>query len=102
MEEPKISGNGKKGQEMKQGKITMSPASHDIKFSDFAQIVLTPTHGIIKFGLHQAGTNEFIVHTQIAMPPQALARFADGLKMQIEKIKEQHKQHGEGNPPLEE
>jgi len=74
----------------KMGKIIMAQSSHDVKFADFAQIVLTPTHGIMKFGLHQAGTDEFIVHTQIVMPPQALTGFAEGLKKQIDLIKEKH------------
>jgi len=76
------------------GKISMSPSSHDVKFADFSQIVLTPTHGILKFGLHQIGTDEFIVHTQVVMPPQALVGLAEGLKKQIEIIKEKH-----GKPP---
>ena len=80
----------------------MSPASHDIKFADFAQIVLTPTHGIIKFGLHQAGSDDFVVHTQVAMPPQALAGFADGLKQQIEKIKQQQQDQAQNRPEFEE
>jgi len=71
------------------GKITMSSSSHEVKFADFAQIVLTPTHGVLKFGVHQAGTDEFVIHTQVAMPPQALVMFAEGLKKQIDMIKEQ-------------
>lgn len=102
MTNPQKSGNGQKGKagagQARQGKITMAPTSYDVKFADFAQIILTPTHGTIKFGTHQAGTDEFMVHTQIAMPPQALAGFADGLKQQIEKIKEQQKKSGENNP----
>lgn len=86
-------GNGKKEkgdqENVRQGKIILSPGAHDVKFADFAQIVLTPTHGILKFGLHQAGTDEFVVHTQVVMPPQALTQFADGLKAQIERIKTQ-------------
>lgn len=74
--------------QQRMGKISMSPSAHDVKFADFAQIVLTPTHGIMKFGLHQAGTDEFVIHTQIVMPPQALVGFADGLKKQIDIIKE--------------
>jgi hypothetical protein len=106
MVEQNPSGNGKKEQgasgQVRKGKITMSPTSHEIRFADFAQIVLTPTHGIIKFGLHQAGSDEFVVHTQIAMPPQALAGFAEGLKQQIEKIKEQQKKQKENPPEFEE
>lgn len=100
------SGNGKKNKgaegNVRKGKINMSPTSHDIKFADFAQIVLTPTHGIIKFGLHQAGTDDFVIHTQIAMPPQALAGFADGLKQQIDKIKKQQQDQAENRPQFEE
>jgi hypothetical protein len=77
-----------KGQQ-RVGKISLAPSSHEVKFADFAQIVLTPTHGIIKFGVHQTGTDEFVVHSQIAMPPQALVMFAEGLKKQIEMIKDQ-------------
>lgn len=107
MEEVTPSGNGKKDKgvsgKVRKGKITMSTSSHDIKFADFAQIILTPTHGIIKFGLHQAGSDDFVVHTQIAMPPQALAGFADGLKQQIEKIKKQQQQkQSEKRPEFEE
>lgn len=106
MVEQNPSGNGKKEQgasgQMKKGRITMSQTSHEVRFADFAQIVLTPTHGIIKFGLHQAGSDEFVVHTQIAMPPQALAGFAEGLKQQIEKIKEQQKKQKENPPEMEE
>ena len=93
-----LSGNGKKdqGKQVKQGKITLAPSSHDVKFADFAQIILTPTHGIIKFGCHQAGTEEFVVHTQIALPPPALTRFAEGLKQQIDRIMEQQKKQAEG------
>jgi hypothetical protein len=86
-------GNGKKEksdqENVRQGKIIISPSAHDVKFADFAQIILTPTHGILKFGLHQAGTDEFVVHTQVVMPPQALTQFAEGLKVQIDRIKTQ-------------
>jgi hypothetical protein len=86
-------GNGKKDksdqENARQGKIIIAPGAHDVKFADFAQIVLTPTHGILKFGLHQAGTDEFVVHTQVVMPPQALTQFAEGLKAQIDRIKTQ-------------
>lgn len=79
-----------KGETPRVGKIQMAPSSHDVKFADFAQIVLTPTHGILKFGMHQAGTDDFVIHTQIVMPPQALTGFAEGLKKQIDIIKEKH------------
>ena len=102
MNKPQQAGNGQKGSagtgQTRQGKITMAPTSHDVKFADFAQIILTPTHGTIKFGTHQAGTDEFVVHTQVVMPPQALAGFADGLKQQIDKIKQQQKKQAD-NPP---
>ncbi|MFH1513846.1 MAG: hypothetical protein ABIG42_00115 [bacterium] len=102
MNNPQQPGNGQKGPggagQVRQGKITMAPTSFDVKFADFAQIVLTPTHGTIKFGTHQAGTDDFVVHTQIAMPPQALAGFADGLKQQIDRIKEQQKKQSESAP----
>ncbi len=102
MDDPNMWGNGKKNPEAKgsvPGVITMSQSAHDIKFADFAQVVLTPTHGIIKFGLHQAGTNEFVVHTQVALPPQAIVRLAEGMKLQIDKIRDQHKQQGHGQTP---
>ena len=102
MDTPNTWDNGKKSKDPKSGqpgKISMSQSSHDIKFADFAQIVLTPTHGIIKFGLHQPGTNEFVVHTQVALPPQALVRLAEGLKIQIDKIRTQQQQSGPGQPP---
>ena len=102
MDDPNQEQNGKHEQtgksQQRVGKITMSPSSHDVRFADFAQIVLTPTHGVVKFGVHQAGTDEFVVHTQIAMPPQALVLFAEGLKKQIDMIKEQQ---GKQPPKME-
>ena len=103
MENPKPSGNGKKDQgqsgQVRKGKVILSSTAHDVKFADFAQIVLTQTHGVIKFGMHQAGTDEFVVHSQVVMPPQALTHFAEGLKAQIDKIKEQ--QENPKNPQVE-
>jgi hypothetical protein len=68
-------------------KVIMAPSSHEIKFSDFFQITLAPSHGIIKFGYFHPQTQEFIVHTQVALTPQGVVGLADGLKKQLDVVR---------------
>jgi hypothetical protein len=68
-------------------KVIMSPSSHEIRFSDFFQITLAPSHGIIKFGYFHPQTQEFIVHTQVALTPQGVVGLAEGLKKQLDVVR---------------
>lgn len=68
-------------------KVIMAPSSHEIRFADFFQITLAPSHGIIKFGYFHPQTQEFIVHTQVALTPQGVVGLADGLKKQLDVVR---------------
>ena len=68
-------------------KVIMVPSSHEIRFADFFQITLSPSHGVIKFGYFHPQTQEFIVHTQVALTPQGVVGLADGLKKQLDVVR---------------
>lgn len=67
-------------------KVIMTQASHDIRFADFFQITLSPSHGILKFGYFHPQSQEFIVHTQVALTPRGVVGLAEGLKKQLEVV----------------
>ena len=68
-------------------KVIMAPSSHEIRFADFFQVTLAPSHGMLKFGYFHPQTGEFIVHTQIALTPQGVVGLADGLKKQLDVVR---------------
>ena len=68
-------------------KVIMTPSSHEIRFADFFQITLAPSHGILKFGYFHPQTQEFIVHTQVALTPQGVVGLAEGLKKQLDVVR---------------
>ena len=67
-------------------KVVMTQSSHEVRFADFFQITLSPSHGILKFGYFHPQTQEFIVHTQIALTPQGVMGLAEGLKKQLQVV----------------
>lgn len=67
-------------------KVIMTQTSHDIRFADFFQITLSPSHGILKFGYFHPQSQEFIVHTQVALTPRGVVGLAEGLKKQLEVV----------------
>ena len=75
-------GSGKKPPQ-KPKKVIMTQSSHDVRFADFFQITLAPSHGILKFGYFHPQSQEFIVHTQIALTPQGVMGLSEGLKKQL-------------------
>jgi len=68
-------------------KIVISPSAQEVKFADFFGYTLTPTHAVVKFGMLQPETGEFVVHTQIAMTPQGMVALSEGLRKNIEKVR---------------
>jgi hypothetical protein len=68
-------------------KVIMAPSSHEIRFADFFQITLAPSHGVLKFGYFHPQTQEFIVHTQVALTPQGVVGLAEGLKKQLDVVR---------------
>ena len=69
--------------------IKMSPSSQDVKFADMFGFTLSPTHGVIKFGVFHPETGDFIVHTQIALTPQGLVALSRSLKQNLDKVRKQ-------------
>lgn len=67
-------------------KVVMTQSSHEVRFADFFQITLSPSHGILKFGYFHPQTQEFIVHTQIALTPQGVMGLSEGLKKQLQVV----------------
>jgi hypothetical protein len=70
-------------------KVIMAPSSHEVRFADFFQITLAPSHGILKFGYFHPQSQEFIVHTQIALTPQGVLGLSAGLKKQLDVVQGQ-------------
>jgi hypothetical protein len=71
----------------RQVKVVISPQAQDVLFADIFGFTLGPSHGIIRFGVLQPETGEFVVHTQIALTPQGMMALSDGLKKNIENIR---------------
>lgn len=69
-------------------KAKLSPSAQDVKFADMFGVTLSPTHGVVKFGVFHPETGEFIIHTQIAMTPQGMVALSQTLQKNIEKIKQ--------------
>jgi hypothetical protein len=76
-----------KGMKQKKVKIRMSPSAGDVKFADMFGFTLSPTHGIIKFGVFYPESGEFVIHTQIALTPQGMVALSQSLQKNIERIR---------------
>lgn len=69
--------------------VSFAPQSHSVLYSDFAQITINPHSATLRFGTQVPGRNEFVVHTQLAMPPQALVAFANAIQQHLQAIAQQ-------------
>ncbi len=72
-------------------KVIVSPNGMDVKFADLFGFTLGPTHGVVKFGVMQPETGEFVVHTQIALTPQGMVALSQALQKNLEKIRKMKK-----------
>jgi hypothetical protein len=79
-------------------KVVISQSAQDVKFADLFGFTLGPTHGIVKFGVLQPETGEFVIHTQIALTPQGMVALSQALQKNLEKIRQMSKQ-GPGPGP---
>ena len=68
-------------------KVVHSPSAQEVKFADMFGFTITPTHGIVKFGVMHPETGEFVVHTQIALTPAGMVSLSEALKQNIEKAR---------------
>jgi len=68
-------------------KVVMAQSSQEVKFADMFGFALSPTHGVVKFGVFQPETGEFVVHTQIALTPQGMVALSQSLQKNIEKVR---------------
>ena len=68
-------------------KVVTSENGKDVKFSDMFGFTVTPSHAIVKFGVMQPESGEFVIHSQIAMTPQGLIALHQALGKNIEKIR---------------
>lgn len=75
-------------------KILMSQSAQEVKFADMFGFTLTPSHAIVKFGVMQPETGEFVVHTQIALTPQGMMAFGQAIQKNLQKLKKP--KHGKG------
>jgi len=66
--------------------VSFAPQAHSVLYSDFAQITINPHSATLRFGTQVPGRNEFVVHTQLAMPPQALVAFANAIQQHLQAI----------------
>jgi len=70
-------------QQQQQARVNFAPQAYSMLYSDFAQITLNQHSATLRFGTQVPGQNEFVVHTQIAMPPQALVAFANAIQQHL-------------------
>lgn len=70
-------------QQNQQAQVSFAPQAHSVLFSDFAQITINPHTAVLRFGTQIPGRNEFVIHSQIAMPPQALMAFAQAIQQHM-------------------
>ncbi len=75
------------GPKKRKVKVLMSQNAQEVRFADMFAFTLSPTHGIVKFGVFHPETGEFIVHTQIALTPQGMVAFSQSLTKQLEKVR---------------
>ncbi len=75
-----------KGPPRKKAKLVMSPSAQKVVFADTFGFTLTPTHGIIKFGVFHPESGEFVVHTQVALSPQGLVALNRSLTANLPKV----------------
>jgi len=68
-------------------KVTISQSAQEVRFADMFGFMLNPSHGVIRFGVYQPETGEFVVHTQIALTPQGMMGLSKSLKENIEKAR---------------
>jgi len=80
-----------KGAKPRKVKMKMSASAGDVKFADMFGFTLSPTHGIIKFGVFYPESGEFVVHTQIALTPQGLVALSQSLQKNIEMVRKKQK-----------
>lgn len=71
-----------------QAQVSFAPQAHSMLYSDFAQITINPHSAMLRFGTQVPGQNQFVVHTQIAMPPQALVAFANAIQQHLASIEQ--------------
>jgi len=83
------------GAKPRQIKVIMSQSAQEVKFADMFGFTLSPTHGLVKFGVFQPETGEFIVHTQIALTPQGMVALSQSLAKNIEKVRKAKPQPGQ-------
>lgn len=75
------------GGQRRKVKVTISQSAQEVKFADMFGFMLSQTHGVIRFGVFQPETSEFIVHTQIALTPQGMLALSKSLQQNIEKAR---------------
>ncbi|MEO7993731.1 MAG: DUF3467 domain-containing protein [bacterium] len=76
--------------------INFAPQAHSVLYSDFAQITINPHSAVLRFGTQIPGRNEYVVHSQIAMPPQALVAFAQAIQQHLQAIAAAQAEGGPG------
>jgi hypothetical protein len=79
------------GGQRRKVKVTISQSAQEVKFADMFGFMLSQTHGIIRFGVFQPETGEFVVHSQIAMTPQGMQALSKSLQQNIEKARRKRK-----------
>ncbi|HYE77169.1 MAG TPA: hypothetical protein VEI97_04210 [bacterium] len=70
-------------QQNQPAQVSFAPQAHSVLYSDFAQITINPHSAVLRFGTQIPGRNEFVIHSQIAMPPQALMAFAQAIQQHM-------------------
>ena len=78
-------------------KLAISQSAQEVKFADMFGITIAPTHGVVKFGVFQPETGEFVVHTQIALTPQGMIGLSQSLQKNLENVKKRKDGSGPGS-----
>ena len=84
---PEIPSGMPPGARKRKLKVVVSQSAQEVKFADMFGFTISPTHGLVKFGVLQPETGEFIVHTQIAMTPQGMVSLSNALQANLQKIR---------------